>query len=150
MTTRTETRKIPTPLYAAAGATDLAYSQLRKLPERVAELRGRVAELKPVVSEAVAERNLRADLDKLRDTAKRNAAAFVTSAQHAQEKAVAVYTDLVARGERVVASARTEAPSATKPKAKTGEIKTEPATIAAKAPGVERATAAARPRSAAK
>src|SRR4051812_3994576 len=102
MPTKTETRKIPTPFYAAAGAGDLAYQQLLKLPERVAELRGRVAELRPVVSDAVSERNLRADLDKLRDTARRNAAAVVTGAQVAQEKAVAVYIDLVARGERVV------------------------------------------------
>jgi len=34
--------------------------------------------------------------------AKRNAAAFVAGAQAAQEKAVALYTDLVARGEKVV------------------------------------------------
>jgi len=47
MSTRTDTRKIPAPLYAAAGAGDLAYQQLRKLPERVAELRERVAELRP-------------------------------------------------------------------------------------------------------
>src|SRR5262249_9223138 len=116
MSTKTEPRKIPNPLYAAAGAGELAYEQLRKLPERVAELRGRVAELRPVVSEAVtervSERNLRADLDKLRDTARdtarRNAQAFVTGAQAAQKQAIAVYTELVARGERVVAGARTE------------------------------------------
>jgi hypothetical protein len=112
MSTKTEPRKIPNPLYAAAGAGELAYEQLRKLPGRVAELRGRVAELRPVVSEAVtervSERNLRADLDKLRDTARRNAQAFVTGAQAAQKQAIAVYTELVARGERVVAGARTE------------------------------------------
>ncbi len=112
MSTKAEPRKIPNPLYAAAGAGELAYEQLRKLPERVAELRGRVAELRPVVSEAVtervSERNLRADLDKLRDTARRNAQAFVTGAQVAQKQAIAVYTELVARGERVVAGARTE------------------------------------------
>jgi hypothetical protein len=116
MSTKTEPRKIPNPLYAAAGAGELAYEQLRKLPERVAELRGRVAELRPVVSEVVtervSERNLRADLDKLRDTARdtarRNAQAFVTGAQAAQKQAIAVYTELVARGERVVAGARTE------------------------------------------
>jgi heparin binding hemagglutinin HbhA len=111
MSTKTEPRKIPTPLYAAAGAGEMAYEQLRKLPERVAELRGRVAELRPVVTDAtdrVSERNLRADLDKLRDSARRNAQAFVTGAQVAQKQALAVYTELVARGERVVAGARTE------------------------------------------
>jgi heparin binding hemagglutinin HbhA len=112
MNTQTESRKIPNPLYAAAGAGELAYEQLRKLPERVAELRGRVAELRPVVSDAVtdrvAERSLRADIDKLRDTARRNAQVFVAGAQVAQKQAAAVYTELVARGERVVAGARTE------------------------------------------
>ncbi len=106
--TKTDARKIPTPLYAAAGAGELAYEQLRKLPERVAELRGRVQELRPVVTDAVSERTLKVDLDKLRDTARRNAQVVVSGAQVAQERAVAVYTELVARGERVVAGARTE------------------------------------------
>ncbi len=97
MTTKTQTRKIPAPIYAAAGAGDLAYQQIRKL----------VAELRPTVTEAVSEPRLRADLNKLRKVARRNAAAFVSSAQEAQERATAVYTDLVARGERVVRSART-------------------------------------------
>ncbi|MGC9670132.1 hypothetical protein ACNTMW_26765 [Planosporangium sp. 12N6] len=112
MTAKTEPRKIPNPLYAAAGAGELAYEQLRRLPERVAELRVRVAELRPVVtdavSERVAERNLRADLDKLRDGALRNAQVFIAGAQVAQKQAVAVYDELVARGERIVAGARTE------------------------------------------
>lgn len=112
MTTKTEQRKIPTPLYAAAGAGELAYQELRKLPERVAELRGRVSVLRPVVAEAVqeqvAERKLRADIDRLRDTARRNAQVLLASAQIAQKQANAVYTELVARGERLVAGARTE------------------------------------------
>jgi heparin binding hemagglutinin HbhA len=112
MNAKTDSRKIPTPLYAAAGAGELAYEQLRRLPERVAELRGRVAELRPAVAEAVtdrvSERNLRADIDKLRDSARRNAQVFVASAQVAQKQATAVYDELVARGERIVAGARTE------------------------------------------
>ncbi|MCW2640608.1 MAG: hypothetical protein JWP76_2914 [Dactylosporangium sp.] len=111
MNVKTEPRKIPNPLYAAAGAGELAYEQLRRLPERVAELRGRVAELRPVaeaVTERVSERKLRADIDKLRDSARRNAQVFVSSAQVAQKQAAAVYDELVARGERVVAGARTE------------------------------------------
>jgi len=120
MSTRTESRRIPNPLYAAAGATDLAYNELRKLPERMAELRVRVNELRPVVTDAVSERSLRADLDKLRDRARRNAAALVTGAQAAQERALALYTDLVARGERVVATAR-----ATEAKAQLATAKAE-------------------------
>jgi hypothetical protein len=112
MSTKTEPRKIPNPLYAAAGAGELAYEQLRKLPERVAELRGRVAELRPVVSDVVTDRvseqRVRADLDKLRDTARRNAQIVVAGAQEAQKQAFAVYTELIARGERIVAGARTE------------------------------------------
>jgi heparin binding hemagglutinin HbhA len=114
--TKTEPRKIPAPLYAAAGAGELAYEQLLKLPERVEKLRGRVAELRPVVtdvvSDRVSEKAIRIEIDKIRDTvrdtAKRNAQVFVSGAQVAQERAVAVYTELVARGERVVAGARTE------------------------------------------
>jgi len=94
-TNQTKTR-IPAPLYAAAGAADLAYRKLRDLAE---------------------QRNLptarELDVEKLRGVAKRNVKAFVVSAQAAQgkviagaqvaqEKAVEIYTDLVARGEKVV------------------------------------------------
>lgn len=102
MTTKTTTRKIPSPLYAAAGAGDLAYQRLRKLPERVSNLRERVSELRPAVSDAVSETNLRADLDRLREVARRNAANIVAGAQQASERAAAVYTQLVVRGEKVV------------------------------------------------
>jgi hypothetical protein len=110
MTTNTTTRKIPTPLFAAAGAGDLAYEQLRKLPSQVAQLRARVTELRPAVSGAVSETNLRADLDRLRGAAQRNAASILANAQAgaqaAQDRAFAVYTELVARGEKVVSTAR--------------------------------------------
>ncbi len=102
MTTKTTTRKIPSPLYAAAGAGDLAYQQLLKLPEQVAHLRDRVAELRPAVSDVVSETNLRADIDRLRQVARRNAATIVAGAQQASERAAAVYTQLVVRGEKVV------------------------------------------------
>lgn len=87
-TTKQTTRKYPAPLYAAAGAGDLAYEKLRTLPAKVAELRGRAGN--------------DVDVDRLREVARRNAAAFVAGAQAVQEKAVALYTDLVARGEHVV------------------------------------------------
>jgi len=104
MTSSTTTRKIPPPLYAAAGAGDLAYQQLRKLPEQVANLRERVAELRPAVSEAVSETNLRADFERFSTSARRN---FVAGAQLATERAAALYTELVNRGERVVRNVRT-------------------------------------------
>ena len=105
-TTTSTTRKIPTPLYAAAGAGDLAYQRLRRLPEQVAQLRARVEELRP----AVAETNFRGDITRLRGAARRNAADFLATAQQgaqvAQDKAVALYSELVARGEKVVSTAR--------------------------------------------
>ncbi|MDG6100647.1 hypothetical protein Daura_03115 [Dactylosporangium aurantiacum] len=107
MTTSTTTRKIPTPLYAAAGAGDLAYQQLRKLPAQVAHLRARVEELRPAVTDV----KLRQDLDRLRGAARRNAESILANAQAgaqvAQDRALAVYTDLVSRGEKVVAGGRT-------------------------------------------
>jgi hypothetical protein len=123
MTTEPKTR-IPAPLYAAAGAGELAYRQLRRLPARVTELRGRVD-------------TTELDVDRLRQVARRNAEAFVSGAvsgaQAAQERAAAIYTDLVTRGEQVVRggagtaksaareieqAAAADQPSATKPKAK--------------------------------
>jgi heparin binding hemagglutinin HbhA len=115
MTNQTKTR-IPAPLYAAAGAGDLAYEQLRKLPATLVELRGKaVANTTELRERAVARfkaanataTDLRgkattADLDRLREVAKRNAAAVFAGAQ-------AVYTDLVARGERVVGTGVVEA-----------------------------------------
>jgi hypothetical protein len=99
-TNQTTNTRIPTPLYAAAGAADLAYRKLRDLQAKVAEQRG-----------LTAGREL--DVERLRGVAKRNVKAFVVSAQAAQEKVVAgaqvaqekaaaIYTDLVARGEKVV------------------------------------------------
>lgn len=105
-TSKSTTRKIPTPLYAAAGAGDLAYEQLRKLPAQVAQLRARVEELRP----AVTDTTLKVDIDKLRDSARRNAANLLANAQAgaqvAQDRAFAAYTGLVTRGEKVISTAR--------------------------------------------
>jgi heparin binding hemagglutinin HbhA len=139
--------KIPAPLYAAAGAGDLAYQQLRKLPGVVSELTGKAAtggaelrertfglrergvELREKAATSGAELRVKArdravttlrvanstatelreraaatdlDLDRLRAAARRNAETFVTRAHAAQEKAAAVYGDLVARGAQVI------------------------------------------------
>ncbi|MGN9810648.1 hypothetical protein ACTMSW_14950 [Micromonospora sp. BQ11] len=163
--THPKTNRIPAPLYAAAGAGELAYQQLRKLPAVVTDLSNRVvadgtrvvADLggKAVVTgvelrqkaddtlrtatltagslrekavpadlaklrEAADLKRLRetadldklrevADLDKLRDLATRNAAVVVAGAQVAQERALAAYAALVARGERVVGAGVLEA-----------------------------------------
>jgi heparin binding hemagglutinin HbhA len=115
MTEQTNTR-IPAPLYAAAGAGDLAYQQLRKLPAVLDELGGRVNELSDKAAASLRAANQQAgelrtkastaDLDKLRDTATNNALAFV---QLASGRAIDLYTALVARGERVVGTGVIEA-----------------------------------------
>jgi heparin binding hemagglutinin HbhA len=101
MTEQTKT-KIPTPLYAAAGAGDLAYQQLRKLPTVLTELSDRaVASLRTanVQANELQKKAVTTDFDALRSNATTAATAF---AQVAQERAVAAYTALVARGEKVV------------------------------------------------
>jgi heparin binding hemagglutinin HbhA len=112
MTEQTKTR-IPAPLYAAAGAGDIAYQQLRKLPAVVSELSDRAtASLKAANDQAstratsLRDKATTTDFDKLRDTAANSAVAF---AQVASERALAVYTALVVRGERVVGTGVVEA-----------------------------------------
>ena len=90
---------IPSPLYAAAGAGELAYEKLRKLPELASrtaeELRQRLA---------TRDRNLNAELARVRESAQRGTAVVVARAATAQERAVTGYRNLVARGEKVVGS----------------------------------------------
>ncbi|RQX03494.1 hypothetical protein [Micromonospora inaquosa] len=125
-----KTNRIPAPIYAAAGAGELAIEQLRKLPAMVgvlstrvvADLGGRAVltgfELKQKATETLRTANETADLaklrevtdiDKLRAAATRNAALVVAGAQVAQERAFAAYGALVARGERVVGTGVLEA-----------------------------------------
>ncbi|MET7372927.1 hypothetical protein [Micromonospora arida] len=125
-----KTNRIPAPIYAAAGAGELAIEQLRKLPavvgvlstRVVADLGGRAVltgfELKQKATETLRTANETADLaklrevtdiDKLRAAASRNAALVVAGAQVAQERAFAAYGALVARGERVVGAGVLEA-----------------------------------------
>jgi hypothetical protein len=136
---QTKTR-FPAPLYAAAGAGDLAYQQLRKLPAKVTELSDRAAASLRVANEhansTAAELREKAgatDFDKLRASATSTA---VTVAHAASERAQAVYTALVAHGERVVGTgiaeaadvvtadlATTEAPKAVEAAAETSDPK---------------------------
>jgi heparin binding hemagglutinin HbhA len=119
--------RIPGPVYAAAGAGDLAYRKLRRLPAVLSELSDKAAagtaelreravansaDLRQRARSAAAslrDANVAAtgarselDLDRLRAAARRNAAAFVAGAHTAQVRATAVYEDLVARGARVI------------------------------------------------
>ncbi|GGJ91377.1 hypothetical protein GCM10010123_21490 [Pilimelia anulata] len=105
--------RIPNPLYAAAGAGDLAFQQLRKhLPAAVDQLRGRATTLR--------ERATAGEFDKLRSDAR-------SALYQATEKAGEIYRDLVVRGERVVGHATEPAepargvatvPAATRPAGK--------------------------------
>lgn len=156
--TQPKTNRIPAPLYAAAGAGELAFQQLRKLPTVVSELGNRVVadgtkvaaewggravvtgvELRQKATETFRTANLTAtglrdkatpaelnldklraeldleklrtelDLDRLRGAATRNAAVVLAGAQAAQERALAAYGALIARGERVVGAGVLEA-----------------------------------------
>ena len=107
MTEQTKTR-FPAPLYAAAGAGDLAYQQLRKLPAVVNELSERAAASLRTANEQAGtkasqlrERAATTDFEALRGNA---ASVATTFAQIAQDRAVAIYPALVERGERVVGS----------------------------------------------
>jgi len=113
MTEQQTKTRFPAPLYAAAGAGDLAYQQLRKLPSKVTELSDRAAaslrtanETATTTAAGLREKASTTDFDKLRDSAANTAVAL---AQAASERAVAVYTALVAHGERVVGTGVVEA-----------------------------------------
>jgi heparin binding hemagglutinin HbhA len=150
--------KIPGPLYAAAGAGDLAIERLRKLPEKVAALQeqlpdrvsvlqdkvtAKVAEVPSIVAE-LRQRVVDADTEKLRESAKRNAETFFSQAQAqakvAQEKAVSLYADLVARGEQVVGRGYTAPARSSEP------IRAE--VVSPKAPAAPKTADAAAPKTA--
>lgn len=178
MTEQTKTR-IPAPIYAAAGAGELAYEQLRKLPEVINELRGKATvggedlrqraatareELREKATATLKAANKNVDelrgkatheLDRehLREVARRNANTLLAEAKAAQARAIEMYHELVARGERVVGSgvveaadtvnadieateaeaiAAGESPVVESAKAKSESAKTEPTKTAAK------------------
>lgn len=83
------TKKIPAPVYAAAAVGDLAYQRLRKVPDAVSRLRARAS-------------TTELDRDRLREAARRNAAAVVAGAKAAGQRASVIYQDLAAHGEQVV------------------------------------------------
>ncbi|MEU4421124.1 hypothetical protein AB0F81_10880 [Actinoplanes sp. NPDC024001] len=150
MTEQTNT-KIPAPLYAAAGAGDLAYQQLRKLPTVLTQLSDRAAASLKVYNEQantkaaeLREKANTTDFVALRE----NAASVATSlAQLAQDRAIAVYTDLVARGERVVGTGVIEAADVVNADIETTE---EPKAVAATVTEAKAVEAAPKPRKRAK
>lgn len=171
--TQPKTNRIPAPVYAAAGAGELALQQLRKLPTVVTDLGTRVVadlggkavvtgfELRQKATETLKTANLTAtglrekagsgdldklreaanldklreaaNLDKLREAAGRNAAAVLAGAQAAQERALAAYAELVARGERVVGAGVLEAADTVNADIEATEADTTPAAPASAA-----------------
>lgn len=149
-------REMPTALYAVAGAGDLAYRRLRRLPEAAS----RTFRAASVAADNLRERvnagdsrlnrqRLAADLAKLRESAQRGATTFLSSAEAVQEKATARYRELVAHGEQVVA-ARNQAkePQVVAPaeiaQAEVAQAEAEPAEVAqAEAPADPRPESAA-------
>lgn len=150
MTEQTNTR-IPAPLYAAAGAGDLAYQQLRKLPAVLTQLSDRAAASLKVYNEQAGTKA--AELREKANTTdfvalRENAASVATSiAQLAQERAIAVYTDLVARGERVVGTGVVEAADVVNADIETTE---EPKAVEATVTEAKAVEAAPKPRKRAK
>jgi hypothetical protein len=174
MTQQPKTR-IPAPIYAAAGAGDLAYEQLRKLPAVMTELRGkatvgttdlreratatgvelreRAAATLKAANETAAELRGKAtasdiDIEHLREAARRNAKVVLDEAKAAQARAVEVYHQLVARGERVVGTGVVEAAdtvNADIEATEAAELTATPADVAAK-PAAVTATAEPAPK----
>jgi heparin binding hemagglutinin HbhA len=167
MTEQTNT-KIPAPLYAAAGAGDLAYQQLRKLPAVLTELSDRAVaslrtanvqagdlqkkatELQTKAAERATELQTKAattDFAALRTNATTAATAF---AQIAQERALTAYTALVARGEKVVGSGVIETAEVVNADIETTEQPKAVEAVVAEAKAVESAPATPKPRKRAK
>lgn len=106
-----EAKKLPKPVYAAAGAGELALEQLRKLPGRLGELRenARIEERLGKARENLRDvggkvRGL--DKDGLREAAMTAVGVAAATAAKAQVKAKETYADLIERGERVAAGER--------------------------------------------
>ena len=139
MTEQQTKTRFPAPLYAAAGAGDLAYQQLRKLPAKVTELSDRAAASLRTANETanstaagLRDKAGSTDFDKVRETATTTAVAI---AQAASERALAVYTALVAHGERVVGTGVVEAADVVNADIEATEepkaVEATPATVAA-------------------
>lgn len=95
-------RDLPTPIYAAAGAGDLAYQRLRKLPDAAARTLRSAGRTASDLRRRMAEGH-GLDLTRVRESAQRNAAVAAARASAAQRRAAAGYRRLVAHGEQVLA-----------------------------------------------
>ncbi|MGH8877884.1 MAG: hypothetical protein ACRD0P_11150 [Stackebrandtia sp.] len=108
-------RKLPSPVYAAAGAGEAVVEQLKKLPSKANELRDRskfderASELRETVTDNVKQgvETLKGlDGEKVRSAAMEAASTLGEKAREARSKAADTYSELVERGEHVVAGER--------------------------------------------
>jgi len=139
---------LPRPVYAFAGAGDLAAEQLKRLAAQAPEIQARAAELPQELRKLASElprdlQNLATDLPSLAAQLQAKArdidvetvtAAVRKNVDAAQHKAVDVYDELVARGQKAVAKRQDGArPNTKKAIVKKPIAKKAPAKPAAKA-----------------
>lgn len=143
---KSEDRTYPSAFYAAAGVGEMAYEQLRKLPELADKLRVKASELADQASATdvpqwkakaneygafatskAAEFTSKVDAAGIRDS-------IVAGTQTAAEKASKLYDALVARGEQAFAEQQADAKAAAEQPAATAtaEAKAEDVPPAAK------------------
>lgn len=104
-TTTTRKAELPAPIYAVAGATELTYQQLRRLPEVAARTLRTAGQTAEELRQRIGARegSLVAARTRVRDSAQRSTATFVAQAALLQDRAVAGYRQLVHRGEQMLA-----------------------------------------------
>jgi hypothetical protein len=122
---------LPSPVYAVAGAGDLAAEQLKKLASQAPEFQARAAELPQELRKLAAElprdlQNLATDLPSLAAQLQAKArgldvdavtAAVRKNVETVQHKAVDVYGDLVERGQKAVSKRQAGSGTVVAPKA---------------------------------
>jgi len=121
MSTKTEIpmkSEIPTPIYAVAGAGEVAYEKLRELPAAASRTLHAAGQTTRAWRKRVAGGEMKLDrtaltedLEKLRDAAQRRASAIVAGAGTVQERARTGYRHLVERGVRLIDGEPVETPS---------------------------------------
>lgn len=98
----TSAGELPKPLYAAAGAGELAYQQLRRLPAVAARTLRTAGQTADELRQRFGSQD-EPVRSRMRASAQRSRVAMRNRATAAQERAAAGYRNLVARGERVMA-----------------------------------------------
>ena len=90
-----ERTELPKPIYAAAGAGELAYQQLRRLPDVAVRTAG-------TLRQRFAGEDRQQLADRVRLSAERGRSVVLERAVAAQQRAITGYHNLITRGQRVV------------------------------------------------